>query len=109
MTVSLLERTREIGVMKSLGTTNIDVLRIFLTEAAMISLGGATVGVGAGMVLGKMVDGLVFKFSDKGMFVLPIYFAVGVVLLVMGVGVITGIYPSRRASKISALNALRYE
>jgi len=109
MTVSLLERTREIGVMKSLGTTNMDVLRIFLTEAAMISLAGAVFGVATGQFFGKVVDLLVFKFSDKGMFVLPPVFGLLVVLVVMVVGVVTGIYPSKRASKISALNALRYE
>lgn len=109
MTVSLLERTREIGVMKSLGTTNIDVLRIFLTEAAMISLAGAVLGVASGQFFGKVVDLLVFKFSDKGMFVLPPVFGLVVVLVVIFVGVVTGIYPSKRASKISALNALRYE
>ena len=109
MTVSLLERTREIGVMKSLGTTNIDVLRIFLTEAAMISLAGAVLGLTSGQFLGKVVDLLVFKFSDKGMFVLPPVFGILVIAIVVIVGVATGVYPSKRASKISALNALRYE
>ncbi len=111
MTVSLLERTREIGVMKSLGTSNLDVVRIFLAEAGGLSLAGGLVGIVLGGVLGQLIDWLIFNFSnkDQSMFLLPIGFVVAVLMLVVAVGLLTGLYPSRRASKISALNALRYE
>jgi ABC-type antimicrobial peptide transport system permease subunit len=111
LTVSLLERTREIGVMKSLGTSNMDVVRIFLTEAVMISTVGGIGGVLFGLSIGKIIDLFVFRFNNNTneMFVLPWLFVLGIILVAFGVGLITGWYPSRRASKISALNALRYE
>jgi len=112
MTVSLLERTREIGVMKSLGTSNLDVVRIFLAEAFMISVGGGILGIVGGNMVGAFIDRFVFRFSARvgqSMFVMPLGFAVLVFVLVIFVGLLTGWYPSKRASKISALNALRYE
>lgn len=112
MTVSLLERTREIGVMKSLGTSNLDVVRIFLAEAFLISVGGGILGIVGGNVVGAFIDRFVFRFSARvgqSMFVMPLGFAVLVFVLVIFVGLLTGWYPSKRASKISALNALRYE
>lgn len=112
MTVSLLERTREIGVMKSLGTSNLDVVRIFLAEAFLISVGGGILGIVGGNMVGAFVDRFVFRFSTRigqSMFVMPLGFALLVFVLVIFVGLLTGWYPSKRASKISALNALRYE
>jgi len=112
MTVSLLERTREIGVMKSLGTSNLDVVRIFLAEAFLISALGGIVGIVGGNMLGAFVDKFIFKFSSRvgqAMFVMPLRFALLVFGVALFVGLLTGWYPSKRASKISALNALRYE
>lgn len=112
LTVSLLERTREIGVMKSLGTTNEDVSRIFLAESVLISGIGGIIGVFFGNFLGLFIDIFVFKFFSKAgqsLFFLPWDFALLIISIAVVVGLITGWYPSRRASKISALNALRYE
>ncbi len=112
MTVSLLERTREIGVMKSLGTSNLDVVRIFLAEAFLISVGGGLLGIVGGNMVGGFVDKFVFRFSSKvgqNMFMMPLGFAALVFMVVLFVGLLTGWYPSKRASRISALNALRYE
>ena len=112
LTVSLLERTREIGVMKSLGTTNSDVTRIFLTESVLISAIGGFGGVVLGMILGKIMDGAFFAASRGGgesLFLMPASFAFFIFFLAVLVGIVTGWYPAKRASKISALNALRYE
>lgn len=112
LTVSLLERTREIGVMKSLGTTNTDVSRLFLTEAVLISFFGGLVGILGGSLLAQIIERLVFHSSVKAgqnLFILPWDFALLILLLATLVGVVTGYYPAKRASKISALNALRYE
>jgi len=111
LTVSLLERTREIGVMKSLGTTNIDITRILLAESVLISLSGGLFGLGAGFVLGKILDQVIFGQTNlnQSMFVLNWWFSIMVILISWLVGVITGWYPAKRASRISALNALKYE
>jgi hypothetical protein len=112
LTVSLLERTREIGVMKSLGTTNSDVSRIFLTESFLISLFGSVLGVLAGGMLGKMIDRGIFHFSQKtghSLFVLPLSFGLFIIGISVLIGLFTGWYPAKRSTKISALNAIRYE
>ena len=112
LTVSLLERTREIGVMKSLGTTNFDVKRIFMMESVLISGGGGVLGVLFGVVLGKFLEPILFHSAITGgqkLFVMPWTFGVSIVVLALLVGIVTGWYPARRAAKISALNALRYE
>ena len=112
MTVSLLERMREIGIMKSLGTTNLDVQRLFLAEAGLMSLVGGICGVIFGGLIGEVINIFVFNFANKNvnqLFLLPLPFAVFIILLTLFIGLATGFYPSRRAKSISALNAIRYE
>ncbi len=112
LTVSLLERTREVGVMKTLGTVDTDIFRLFMAESVLIGVTGGVVGVVVGVVLGNLVNVVsMFWRADKGLnlFKTPVLFAFGVMLLAIIVGLITGLYPSMRAKKVSALNALRYE
>jgi len=112
LTVSLLERTREIGVMKSLGTTNSDVARLFLMETLLMSILGGVLGIVVGLSFGKVVDLLFFQFASKlGMplFLLPFEFIAFILLLTISVGILTGFYPAKRATRITAMDALRYE
>ncbi|MFA6908783.1 MAG: FtsX-like permease family protein [Patescibacteria group bacterium] len=115
LTVSLLERTREIGLMKSLGSTSGDIYRLFLTEAVLIGLTGGLVGIGLGIGLAELVNAaLVFLAKRVGgepvdIFYYPLIFLAAVVFIVFMVSVVTGIYPARRAAKINPLDALRYE
>jgi len=115
LTVSLLERTREVGLMKALGMKSAEVKELFLTESMVMGLFGGVLGIILGVVLGKLL-GLVLSlaaFSQEVGFIdvsyIPLPFVLTVVLLSLLVGITTGIYPARRATKISALNALRYE
>ena len=104
MLVSVAERTREIGVSKALGARSSTIKRQFLTESIMISLMGGFVGVISGMLMGNIV-GLFFKMG----FVVPwLWIIVGVSLCAI-VGVISGIYPAIKASKLDPIEALRYE
>jgi putative ABC transport system permease protein len=115
MTIALLERTRDIGIMKSLGVRDRDVSKIFLTESSMIS----TLGGGAGVVLGYLtaigvnigVNSLAKSVGGQPekLFTTPFFFAAGIVVFSIFVGFLTGFYPSRRASKLNPLDALRYE
>ncbi len=112
LTVSLMERTREIGIMKSLGTTNLDVWRLFITESLIISLSGAVLGVVLGTTAEVMLDKFLLHFSQKagfGIWLLPPDLIVIIILVTIVVGLVTGWYPARRAAKISALDAIRYE
>jgi len=122
MIVSLMERTREIGILKALGTKGRTVLLIFLCEAVIIGLMGGTIGVGLGWVLANIVavvfrGGGVFMgnqpnagtggMSITPILTLPVFF--GAVAFGVGVSVVFALYPAWRASKLKPVDALRYE
>ncbi len=115
LTVSLMERTREVGVMKAMGMQSVEVKELFLAEAMIMGLLGGIFGVVGGYLAGKLL-GLVLSAVSVARGIgmidvsyIPWQFVVFVLTLSFVVGVVTGIYPARRARKISALNALRYE
>lgn len=107
----MLERTREIGVMKTLGTTDTDVLKMFIVESILIGFLGGIAGVLLGLISGKMVDLTfsLFRSDSANLFKAPLPFLVSIFILSLVVGFLTGLYPARRARKINALDALRYE
>lgn len=112
LTVSLLERTREVAVMKTLGTKEKDIARLFLAESVIIGLVGGFLGIILGVFLGSGINFLSgFWREDKTikLFVSPWYFLVLILGISMIIGVFTGFYPSKRARKINPLEALRYE
>lgn len=115
LTVSLMERTREVGIMKAMGMQSHEVKELFLAEAMVMGLLGGIFGVFGGFVAGKLLGLILSAFSlTKGVgwidvSYIPPTFVMIVLILSFTVGVVTGIYPARRATKISALNALRYE
>jgi putative ABC transport system permease protein len=121
MIVSLMERTREIGILKALGMKGQTVLLIFLSESLIIGLIGAAVGIGSGWVLANVVA-LVFRgggvfggsraAGTGGMTITPLLTpTVTLLAVVFGVGVsaIFALYPAWRASKLKPVEALRYE
>jgi len=115
LTVSLLERTREVGLMKALGMTSEEVSELFLTESMIMGFCGGVFGIILGFLAGKITGLILSVFAIfKGVGVidiasLPLGFVAIIVLLSLVVGIATGIYPAKRTTKISALNALRYE
>lgn len=115
LTVSLLERTREVGLMKAMGMKSDEVKSLFLTESMIMGLYGGILGLILGLLTGKVLSVVLSALSIvKGVgFVdisyVPPVFVVVVIFLSMLVGIATGYFPAKRATKISALNALRYE
>lgn len=104
MLVSVAERTREIGISKALGARSSTIKRQFLTESVLISLLGGATGVVLGMLLGNIVG----IFFETGFVVPWLWIGMGVSLCAL-VGVISGIYPAVKASRLDPIVALRYE
>lgn len=115
MTVSLLERTREVGVMKTMGMLSNEVRELFLAESMIMGVGGGVLGIIFGFALGRILSIILSSISIlKGqgfinIATIPWFFTVFILAVSFLVGIITGWYPSKRARQISALNALRYE
>lgn len=115
LTVSLLERTREVGLMKAIGMKSIEVQELFLTESMVMAFFGGILGLLTGMIAGKALGAglsLLAIFKGAGAIdvsYIPPSFIVAILIFSLIVGIVTGIYPARRATSISALNALRYE
>lgn len=115
LTVSLLERTREVGLMKTLGMHTEEIKELFMVESMTMGFLGGILGVLMGIGAGKflsLVLSLVAMSRGSAPFdisYVPTWFMVIVVGAAVIVAVATGIYPAIRAMRISALNALRYE
>lgn len=115
LTVSLLERTREIGGMKTMGMVSEEVQDLFMAEAMIMGLSGGIGGLSLGYLAGKALSFSVsvVAFSQGQSYLdltyIPLNFTVFILITSFIVGVATGIYPAQRAKRISALNALRYE
>ncbi len=104
MLMAVAERTREIGIRKSLGARRRDILRQFLVEAVAL----ATVGAGAGVAIGIALAAIVAATTPLPAAVAPWSILVGVILGA-GVGIVAGVYPATRAARLDPIVALRQE
>jgi putative ABC transport system permease protein len=119
MIVSLMERTREIGILKALGMKSRTVLLVFLCESVIIGLMGAVIGIVSGWGLANLVaivlggggpvrDNAGFGGMTITPMLTPTVF-VGALVFGLGVSVVFALYPAWRASKLKPVEALRYE
>ncbi len=108
MLVSVTERTREIGIRKAMGAKRRDILLQFVAEATLLSLGGGGIGVLAGLVLSRVLDG---RSLGNQTFQTAFSGDIAILALVVSaaIGLFFGIYPAMRASRLHPIEALRYE
>ena len=104
MLVSVTERTKEIGVRKSIGARSRDIMRQFLTEAVFISEAGGILGIVLGVVGGDLLA--VWLQADL---IFPYGWAIAGLLVCSGIGIGFGLYPAYRAASLDPIEALRYE
>ncbi|MFL5462668.1 MAG: ABC transporter permease [Gemmatimonadaceae bacterium] len=104
MLVAVAERTREIGIRKSLGARRRDIMRQFLVEAATLSTLGAVIGIMLGIVIAKVVE-----WKTPLPAAIAPWSIVVATLLGTVVGIISGVYPARRAAGLDPIEALRKE
>jgi putative ABC transport system permease protein len=120
MTMAILERTREIGLMKALGATNRDVLTVFLGEAAGIGflggLGGVILGWSAGQLLNVLaIVYLAQQSAETGApppstaVFTPLWLPISSLIFATIIGLLSGLYPALRAANLVPVNALKYE
>jgi putative ABC transport system permease protein len=110
LTMSVLERTREIGVRRALGASRWRVRRTMADESLLISLAGTLAGIGAGLLVAVMWVVGMRESTYPGMSMhLPFGLLVTITVLGVLMGVLASILPARRAARLDPLAALRYE
>ncbi|MBL0212013.1 MAG: ABC transporter permease [Holophagaceae bacterium] len=105
MLVSVTERTREIGVRKAVGAKRKDILLQFLIEASILCVFGGAVGILLGYALGAIVGKMMFGQMGG----IPLWAVVSAFAVPAGIGLVFGMYPAAKASKLDPIDALRYE
>ena len=115
LVMAILERRREIGILKALGAADRDVKQLFFVEAGVMGLLGGICGVGFGWFIGKAVTfgtNLYLKrqsLPPAHVFSVPVWLVLGAVIFAVAVSLVAGLYPASRAAQLNPVEALRYE
>lgn len=115
MTVTLLERTKEIGIMRTIGASPKDIKYLFVSESIVVGFLGGVSGIVMGVTLGFAVNIMLnvaasqFGGKSVNLFSFPVTFLIFIAVFSAVVGYMTGIFPARRASLLNPLDAIRYE
>jgi ABC-type antimicrobial peptide transport system permease subunit len=116
MIMSILERTREIGIMKAIGAEDREIKLIFFVEAAVLGLCGGVIGVLSAWAIDGIANRLAYRFILKpqgasfvDFFSLPPWLTAGAILFALIVSILAALYPAARAARIDPVRALRHD
>jgi ABC-type antimicrobial peptide transport system permease subunit len=116
MIMSILERTREIGIMKAIGAEDREIKLIFFVEAAVLGVVGGVIGVLAAWAVDAIANRLAYRFFLKpngasfvDFFSLPPWLSIGAILFALIVSILAALYPAARAARIDPVRALRHD
>jgi ABC-type lipoprotein release transport system permease subunit len=116
MIMSILERTREIGIMKAIGAEDREIKLIFFVEAAVIGMAGGIIGSISALVIDLVANRLAYRFILKpqgagfvDFFSLPPFLWLGAILFAVIVSIVAALYPAARAARIDPVRALRHD
>jgi putative ABC transport system permease protein len=110
MLMAVLERTREVGVMKATGASNLVVMKIFLVESCLVGFMGGVAGILLGAGISKLIHMVGQSYLGAGfMTFISKELVLGVLIFSVGVGSLSGLYPAWRAARLDPVEALRYE
>ena len=115
LVMAVLERRREIGVMKAIGASDADVKKLFFTEAGAMGLFGGLLGIALGFAIGKAINiGTGFYLQRRGLpaepvWILPPWLIGAAIVFSIVVSLLAGLYPASRAAKLDPVQTLKYE
>jgi ABC-type lipoprotein release transport system permease subunit len=115
LVMAILERRREIGIMKAIGASDADVKKLFFAEAGAMGILGGTVGVVFGWAIGQVINfgtNIYLKrqsIPPEHFWAVPWWLAVGAIIFAVIVSLVSGLYPAGRAARLDPVQALRYE
>jgi putative ABC transport system permease protein len=115
LVMAILERRREIGIMKAIGASDGDVKKLFLAEAAVMGFLGGMLGVALGWVIGRLINAganLYLRQQNlppENLWAVPWWLVGGAIAFAIVISMISGLYPAARAAKLDPVQALRYE
>lgn len=115
MTIALMERTQEVGIMKALGASRMDIMYMFVTEAVIMGFLGGVIGLLVGFLGGEVFNFLLNILAKRvggneiDIFYTPLWFALTIAGFSTFVGFITGLWPARRAARLNPLEAVKYK
>lgn len=115
LTISLIERTKEIGLMITLGARQFDMRLLFLVEALILSFTGVVIGIIFSIIGGEITNAIINQSASNkavdsiDIFSTPLWLIAGLITFMMAVGLVVVYFPARRAEKINPIDALRRE
>jgi putative ABC transport system permease protein len=115
LVMAILERRREIGIMKAVGASDADVRGLFVAEACAMGLVGGTFGVALGWVIGRLINFGTNIYLERQHFPpaeiwsVPLWLVLGAIAFSVFVSLVSGLYPAARAARLDPVQALRYE